>query len=137
MMKAKDMFYDFLNTVFIIILVGFCIVFFTVGDRFSNFLNIFEALVPISIFGIFLLANLKINRKAVAKREREHNLDINLSLTYFDKLKSDILIYSLPIIILSIALFLDKQITKTDIIQALAAFFLMYFWQRYIFRKAN
>ena len=126
---------DFINDVFAIILIGFCIVYFIVGNRFETFSSLIKAMFPLVIFSIIFLVRLRINRMQLKKRKRENNLEIVLRITYVDKLIFDILIYLLPIIIIGIAFIINKQIVLIDIFQATAAFLLMYLWQRMLFKK--
>jgi len=92
-MTAKDLILDFINLIFIIFLVSFCIIFFIAGNHFAQFIEIIKTLVPLAIFGIIFLIKLKIARQQEKKRERENNFDIILYLTCFDKLKTDIANY--------------------------------------------
>jgi len=134
-MSAKEMIITFIIDAFTIALIGFCIVYFTAGDRLAMFYKFMQALFPIVLFTIFFLVRVRVSREQVRKFTREKNLDIILHLTYLDKLISDVLIYLLPILILGVAIIINKQITLVDVFQAVIAFLLMYFWQRMIFKK--
>ncbi len=134
-MSAKDQIINFINDLFAIILVGFCIVYFTAGNRFESFGSLMKALFPLVIFSIIFLVRLRINRMQLKKRERENNMGIVLYITYFDKLIFDVLICLLPIVIVGIAFIVNKQITLVDIFQAIVVFLLMYFWQMRLFKK--
>ncbi len=134
-MNAKDMIIDFINDIFAIILIGLCIMFFIIGDRFEAFGQFMKALFPLAVFVIIFLVKFRINRMQLKKRENENNPEIVLRITYVDKLIFDVLIYLLPIIIVGIAFIANKQITLVDIFQAIAAFLIMYFWQRILFKK--
>ena len=126
---------DFINDIFAIILIGLCIMFFIIGDRFEAFGQFMKALFPLAVFVIIFLVKFRINRMQLKKRENENNPEIVLRITYVDKLIFDVLIYLLPIIIVGIAFIANKQITLVDIFQAIAAFLIMYFWQRILFKK--
>lgn len=126
---------DFINDIFAIILICLCIMFFVVGDRFEGFGQFMKALFPLAVFVIIFLIKLRMNRMRLKKRKRENNIGIVLYITYFDKLIFDVLIYLLPIIIVGIAFIVNKQITLVDIFQAVAAFLLMYLWQKRLFKK--
>ena len=134
-MSAKDLIIDFINTVFIIVLVGFFIVFFIAGDRFEQFGKFIESLIPLAFFGIILLVTLKINRTQLKKRRREANIEINLYLTYFDKLISDVVVCLMPIAIIAVSMLANGYVDSIDIFQAVIAFLIMYFWQKFLFKK--
>ena len=126
---------NFINDVFLIILISFCIVFFIAGDRFEMFGQYMKALFPIAIFAIIFLIKLRIDRNQLKKRKKDNNTEIILYLTFFDKLILDTLIYLLPIIVLIIAFTMNNKIIITDIFQALSVFLLTYFWQKFLFKK--
>ena len=134
-MSAKDLIIDFVNTVFIIVLIGFFILFFVAGDCFEQFGKFMGSLVPFAFFGIVFLVALKINRGHLKKRKREGNLDVILYLTYFHKLISDAFVCLLPIIIIAIPMLANGYVSSIDILQATIAFLVMYFWQKFLFKK--
>jgi len=134
-MTIKDTILEFVNLVFLVILVGFCIFFFISGDNFEKFTVLMKSLVPVSFFGILLLIKTKINRHQIRKRKEENNMDITLRLTYFDRLKTDFVVFSLPMVVLLIPILFTKKIDTPDMLQALAAFAIFYFWQKFLFKK--
>ncbi len=137
-MKAKDLIIDFINLLFLVGLVGLVLLYFMAGDRFNNFVEIMQNLIPVAIFGVMFLVMLKIKRKKIKEKKRnQEDMGIALYLTYFDKLKGEIILYLLPIIILLIGFFVDKIINVVDVIQATVAFLLMYLWQRILFKKGT
>lgn len=128
---------DFLNTVFTIILVAFCIFYFIAGDRFGEAEKIMKMILPLAYFGILFLIRMKFNQRRLRKLYRESNLDeIITYLTLFDKIRDTIIIASLPLIILFIA-FIDKIIHTEDYLQAGLVFALMYAWHLYLFRQRD
>lgn len=136
---AKDLLIDFLNLVFLVVLVGFVLSFFIVGDRFGVFIKIMRSLIPIAVFLIIFLIMLKIKRMAFKEK---HDGEMNeektvLYLGRFDLLKWDIVIFLLPVIILLLAFFIDKEVTITDIIQAAIALLLMYHWKKLLLNKGD
>jgi hypothetical protein len=138
-MSAKDLIIDFINLVFLIALIAFVVFYFIVGDRFGSFVRIMESLVPISFFCIIMLIALRLKRDEIKRLKKigDGNTEITLRLSLFDKYKGDALIFLLPIVILSIPLFIEKIVTFADIIQATAAFLFMYFWNKYLFDKGQ
>lgn len=138
-MKGKDLFIDFLNLVFLVVLVGFVLSFFIVGDRFGVFIKIMRSLVPIAVFLIIFLVMLKIKRMVFKEKQTgEMNEEkIVLYLSRFDLLKWDMIIFLLPVIILLLAFFIDKEVTITDIIQATFALLSMYYWKKILLNKGD
>lgn len=133
--SGKDILIDFLNLVFTLALIGFCLFYFTVGNRFANFTAFMRSLVPLAFFGIIFLIKLKLGRSDLSKRKREDNMTVTLYLTYFDKIKSNIIVFSLPIIICLLAFFINKKVGVIDVMQASIAFIIAYVWQESLFKK--
>ena len=134
-MNAKDLIIDFINYVFVLLLIIFCIFYFLAGQHFANFISILRSLAIIAIFSIFLLIKINFNRKNRRLLEKEGEIDQVFYLTYFDKFKSDIVIFLLPITIIFVAFIINLTIGIDDILQAILAFLIMYLWQKIIFKK--
>jgi hypothetical protein len=134
-MSAKTMLIDFINLIFIIVLTGAAIIYFTTGDNFDNFKRLMEALTPIALLIVIFLVNLRVWRQKEEKRKSEGNLDVTLEMTYMDKLKSDLFVFILPITVLLIAWLIDKRIGSTAVLQAAIVFAIAYFWQKWLFGK--
>ncbi len=126
---------DFLNYMIIILIMIFLSLYFIIGDHFTVFTEVIRALAPISFFLIILLVKLKFSRIELKKSKNENNEESVLYLSASDKFKSDLLIYSLPVIILAVALVFNNQVDFADVAQAIIAFLIMYLWQRIIFNK--
>lgn len=135
MTTAKDILIDFINFVFVIVIIGLSILYFIAGDNFENFKRILESLVPFGFLIIFFLINLKLWREKVKKRDREGNMDIHLRLTYIDKLKSDLVVFLMPASILLISFLINKKVGLADILEAAAVFVLAFLWQKWLFSK--
>lgn len=135
MTTAKDIFIDFLNFVFGIVIVGLSILYFIAGDNFENFKRTLESLIPFGFLGIFFLVNLKLWREKAKKKEREGNMDITIRLTFIDKLKSDLVLFIVPATILLIAFFVKKRLGLIDVFEASSAFAIVYIWQKWLFSK--
>jgi hypothetical protein len=135
MTTAKDIFIDFLNLVFTLVIIGLSILYFIAGDNFENFKRTLESLVPFGILAIFFLINLKIWREKAKKKEREGNMDITIRLTFIDKLKSDLILFLVPATVLFIAFFVKKSVGLIDILEALTVFIIVFLWQKWLFSK--
>jgi|GEM_PF-1180590 hypothetical protein len=134
-MTAKDLMIDFINLVFTIIIIGLAIIYFIAGDNFENFKKILESLAPLGLLMILFLINLKFWQEKAKKKQREGNMEIILRLNFFDKLKSDFIVFSMPTIILLIAFFARGQVDLFDLIEALIVFVLAYLGQKWLFSK--
>lgn len=126
---------DFITYAFLLFLIGFCIVFFIAGNRVEMITDLMRSLVPLAIFSVFFLVKTKFDRYEFKKRSKENDLDITLRLTYIDKLIGNLIAFTLPILIIAIALFFKGETDFIDIIQASAAFLVIYFWQKRLFDK--
>jgi len=130
------MFFDFLETVLLIFLISFVVIFFILGDRLGLARKIVIGIVPLSYFSIIFLNKQRIYRKKIKKTlKRELNLEqIICSIREIDKRRDKICILLLEIAILGIALF-GGGISTDDIAQALIVLFVMIL--RYIFLFIN
>ncbi len=67
-------------------------------------------------------------------RSKEDNIAGVISLTNLDKIKDEIVIFILPIAMISIAIFL-KDVNIVDYLQVILAFVIMHFWHRKLFAE--
>ncbi|MDD4902547.1 MAG: hypothetical protein PHE24_05430 [Patescibacteria group bacterium] len=135
MLSAKDIAIDFINFIFGIIIIGLTILYFISGDNFANFRRILESLAPLAVLAIIFLVNLKLWRVQAKKKEREGNMDLTLQLAFTDKLKSDMFLFLLPAVVLSIAFIINKKVGTIDVLEALAVFVIAFLWQKWLFSK--
>lgn len=136
-MSAKDLIIDFINLIFAILVIGGAILYFIAGDHFENFKNIIAALSPFALFITLLLIKIKFSQEEKKKREREGNMDLILRLNFIDKTKSDIFMFSLPVIVCLIAYIVNREITLTNFFQAAAVLIIAYWWKKWLFSKEN
>jgi hypothetical protein len=134
-MKAKEMFLDFLNVAFFILIVVFAIFFFVLWGYFDSFVELLKNLGPFIIFGAGLAITLKIDAKRYKKRKAEGNLDIMLQLTYIDKIKTDITIFGLPLLLCFIPLIMRGTVNLTNLFQAVMAFLIIMLFRQSMFSK--
>jgi hypothetical protein len=136
-MKAKELLIDFINYAFLLVLIAFCVMFFTVGDRFFLFGKFLKIILPFSLFGIFFLIKFKMQRNTILKFSDEGVL--NEIIGYFteqDGFRDRIVLMLLPIMILAIS-FIDGNINFSDFIQAFSAFFYMLIWHKILFKARD
>jgi hypothetical protein len=134
-MSGKDLIIDFAGLLFLIALISFCIFYFIVGNRIAVVSEMMKALAPLGFFGVILLLKLRLNQKEGRKRQEESNNDIVIYLTFMDKLKSDLILYILPILAIFIIMLGGYKIDLVLFIQACVIFAVSYFWQKSIFNK--
>lgn len=132
------MFLDFIQYIFLLILVSITLVFFVDGDseRFDRFRELMRNLAPMAYFGIAFLVSLKFYRRRYKQRKDDNNLEIVLTLQMKDKLIGEIISFLVPVAVLLIAFF-NQPVSGEDIVQALLAFMLVFSFQRYLFSKEN
>lgn len=135
-MSAKDIFFDFLNYVFITVLAIFCLLFFLDWDRFAAFTEALKGFFPLAVVGLIFLVKLKMSRRQLRRKKEEGDLELVLYLNYFDKLKSELLVFGSPLIVIIIAWAAGK-VDLVDIFQAGVVFILLYAWQKFLFTKAR
>ncbi len=136
-MSPKEAILDFLNLVFLLLLISFCIVFFIFGDRFAAFTELVKALVPMSVFGIFYLIKIKFTKEEYRRRKKEADTEIVLYLSINDKIMADAITFLTPIILCVIFYLSEGSITALEIIQASLVFIILMLWQKYLFKKSN
>ena len=65
---------------------------------------------------------------------KRENTERIMQITNFDKLKDEIVLFSLPLIIMSVGAGL-RSINTIDYFQAVTAFVIMYVWHKYLFKE--
>lgn len=129
------MFIDFLNLVFFIVVVGLSIIYFIAGDNFENFKILMQSLAPFGFFGLLFLIVLRVNRGKVKKRLAEGNSETTLRLSFMDRTKADIFVFSLPLTVSAVAWLINGQVAIADFFAACAVFLLAYFFRWWLFSK--
>lgn len=136
-MKAKDMIIDFINVVFVIVIITSAIFYFLVGDNFEQFKNIIEALSPVAVFLLIMMIAVKLRRLKGNKREKEGNTEVTLNLSYSDKINGDLISFLIPVVMLLTPFFMNGEINLADFIQALFAFAIVALWNKYLFDQED
>lgn len=65
---------------------------------------------------------------------RKENINKITYLTNFDKIKDEVVIFLLPILIIGLAI-LDGAVDFVEILQGVMAFLIVYYWHKILFRK--
>ena len=64
-MTARDMFFEFIETILIVIIFSFIIFYIILGDRLDIVNKIIIGLGPLSLFSLLFLIKEKINRRTI------------------------------------------------------------------------
>ncbi len=134
-MSAKELAIDFINLIFALIIISGAILYFIAGDNFEAFRIILASLSPIVFFIFLLLIKIRLSREEKKKRFDEGNIGINLRLNFFDKIKSDIFVFSLPIVICVIAFMANREVTIVNFFQAAIVFLIAFWYKSWLFAK--
>ncbi|MFA6306870.1 MAG: hypothetical protein WCV70_02565 [Patescibacteria group bacterium] len=134
-MSSKDLLLDFLNLIFLVLLIAFCVFYFIAGDRFAIFTLFMKAMVPLAFFGVIFLIRLKMTRSEIKKRKSEDNTELVLYLNVFHKLISDIIVFTTPILLGLLIYMARSSLDAADVILLIIVFLIMFFWQKYLFSK--
>jgi hypothetical protein len=134
-MSGKDLMLDFLSLVFAIVLIGFAIFYFIVGNRIEQASMIMTMIAPFGLFASILLIRLRVLQRDYKDRKENNNTDIILYLGFMDKLKTEILVYLTPMLVLVLPIILGQGMQTIFFAQAVIVFLSMYLWHVYIFKK--
>ena len=140
--SGKDLLLSFLNHLFLLVIVAFFVFFFIAGDRFDGFILLMQSLAPLASFVLIFLIMLEFKRYKYRQVKNENSGEANdyvigIRVDFFDRLKADVVIFSLPMISLLIDYFSDGKSDSTDIIQACVIFSVAYAWKITLFKKGE
>jgi hypothetical protein len=136
-MSAKNILIDFINYLFIILLVLLCFLYFIDPERFQQFTELMRAMVPLAVFSIIFLIKLKFIRVELESKKEEGSTDIVLFLVFFDKVKADLVTFGIPMLIILLKLIITGAVEVVDILAAAISFVGLYVWHRYLFNKVR
>ncbi len=137
-MSARDQIQLFLEMCLTVIAVIIFIKVFMVGDRVLIAASLLKGMSPIIILigvAYMKLRYSQYDQKRYKIETGASDEEYVLYLNYYHKIASDLVLFSVPILILSIALFSNAELDKEDIIQAATAFVLVYYWQGMLFKR--
>lgn len=136
-LKAKEMMLDFIDTVFLLLLISFCVFYFIVGDNFAAAQKIVKAAFAFSWVGVIFVLKFKFSKVHFRKLSVESRLGEIVS--YFDRIdriKDLLLILTIPFVLMGIALW-DKSLNAIDLEQSFFVFLLIYISHFILFRKKD
>ena len=127
--------YHFLNFVFALVVAVSATWFIIQGDRALRLGQFLEFVSPIALVAVLFWVLAKWRNSQAPHKEKDRYADIKLYLTYLDKLKFDLVMFALPVLVITIAFIVQKQIFLVDLLQAIAVYFAFYFFQHWLFKK--
>ena len=132
-MKAKDMIFDFLETLFLIVLISFIVFYFIVGDRLGLAEDIIKIVLPFAIFGILFLSKLKYSRHELKRLNRENTAEEAVIYPTAALVKWDARVIIIISLIILLIPFFNKTLSIIDALQVFLFGGIMYVWHRHLF----
>ena len=132
-MKAKDMMFDFVETLFLILLITFIVFYFIVGNRLGLAEDIIKTVIPFAIFGILFLSKLKYSRHELRRLDRESTAEEAVIYPTAILVKWNIRVIIIISFIILLIPFFNKTLSIIDALQAFVFGGPMYVWHRYLF----
>ncbi len=125
---------DFINFILIWTIMVFLFAIIFLGSRIELLSNFFKAFIPLAFFSLIFLLVWKIERNKLNKLKYKNMTEITLYLNYNYKFADRMIIFSLPILIIAIAL-ARGGVEIYDIIQALVVVVILCVWHNIFFKK--
>ena len=133
-MKAKEMFFEFLDTVFTSFVIAFIVFYFIVGRHWDVAEFIVKALTPFSVFSLIFIVKFKLGKRRMKKMAVEARLDEPcFYLSKSDRLKDRLVIAGLFFVLLAVPFF-DNSFNAVDLWQGLLVLFIYSFWHIFLFK---
>jgi len=126
---------DFLAFAFVLAMIAFVVFFVIVGNRIDFVMNIMSFLAPIGVFMSIFLVFSRFRIKEIRRKKDEGSDDLILYLRYTDKIISDLVMVSTPVVIMLIAFLSRGDIAKPDILQAFIVFIILFLFFRRLYGK--
>ncbi|MEI7498513.1 MAG: hypothetical protein WCK11_04515 [Candidatus Falkowbacteria bacterium] len=136
-MTGKDIVMDFVFSIFSFSLIAGAIYLITVPDSASMVVSFLKAFAPVMLISGILFFKLSRIKKRVTKSRQDSDFIIILRLTYWDKIKSDILALLLPLLMSVLVLISGRSYDSFDLMSAIVVYLIMIFWQKTIFAKTR
>lgn len=134
-LQAKDLVIDFLNTTFLLALIGFCVFYFIVKDYFFTAAVVARAVFATAIMGIVFLIKFKQEQVKVRHFKKYESLDeVAVYFSRYDHYLSLIFNVAAVLSIVVLAL-IDGRIDQLTIVYVILNSLILSLWQLVIFRK--
>ncbi len=132
-MDPKDLIIEFVNTVFLILLVTFVIFYFIVGKRYAVAAEMVKMAMPLVLFVIVLLFKTKEHRYK-ARRLRSDNTEDEVVFYPSNKtITIDRFVIIFIIIFIILVPIIDGRIFFEDFCQSIIIGLLLFAWHRHLF----
>jgi len=132
-MKAKDIMFDFIETIFLILLISFIVFYFIVGDRLGVAEDVIKTVLPFAIFGLLFLSKLKYSRHELKWLDRKSTAEEAVIYPTAALVKWDTRVIIIISLILLLIPFFNKTLSIIDALQVFVFATLMYIWHRHLF----
>jgi len=136
-MQGKDIIINFFTAIFFLLIMAFATFSSVMWMYFDNLVEILQNISPFMIFGVGLLIVLRMDIKRYKIKREEGDLDIELNLTYMDKIKTNFIMFGLPLVLCIIPLIFQGSINIFNIFQSLVAFFVILLFRNSLFQKGE
>lgn len=134
MSNIKNYFIDFINFILIWVIMVFLIVVVVLGSHIEVLSNLFRSFVPLAFFLMIFLLIWKIERSKLNRLRYRNATEMTLYLDYKHKFIDKMIIFSLPMLLILIAV-LRGSVEIYDIIQALLVLVVLSVWHWMLFKK--
>ena len=132
-MKASDMIFDFLETLFLIFLISFVVFYFIAGDRLELAGHILKIIFPFAVFGIVFLSKIKFNQRELRRLNREGAAGKAVIYPTKVLIKWDLRVIIIISFIILLIPFVNKTFSIIDALQAFVFGGVMYAWHQHLF----
>jgi hypothetical protein len=132
-MKAKDLFFEFLETVFLIACILFFFFYLFLGGHFALAQRIIFTVCILSIIALVFIIKFKATRYQLLKIEKEAFEDEILSQLGFKDVFWDRVVTLMISLLLLLPPFISGTFNGIDILQSLIFFVYMFTWRFFLF----
>jgi hypothetical protein len=108
-MKAKEQLLDFVNLTLGVLLIGFFVYYFTIPGNFERFQDLLISFTPLAFFAATLIIRMKLTSDKIKEEGAYADEGAFLRLTYWDKIKLEIVLIGLPIAMIIAAIAFNRQ----------------------------
>jgi hypothetical protein len=133
-MTTRDTVFVFVNMAFMLVVVAFCVFFFTIPGNFEKFQLFLKVISPVMVIAFVYSVKIRLLRSKHKEMQSQGEPDIEYSLSFSDRMLYDAANFLLPIAILLLAFF-SGEINIYHFSQAAVVFLSLYFMGTRFFAK--
>lgn len=133
--KPKEMIFDFLQTVFTLLLIAFCVYYFIVEGKFFTSSEALKSLFTIALFGFMFLFKLK-KEKIEAQRQKDKAAWDEIALVFTRSEYAQNVFWGLASVFSLLCLaWLDGAVDKLSVLYFLCVSGILAGWHFWLFRR--